>query len=377
MARPLKLAETPNFKDPRNKQRAMKVLAWAEDKLTGAKRGKSVSSGEIREVFGNKDRPGPSRWLFANLMLETEGYQLKKRYTRYRLKRSGLLKVYRALDQEAPAEVEVLRRKYAEVLTGAPLEYRDSGTRRYHEIQNIKRDLRKALFEGWWDYDIEACAPTLIYQYAAAHSREQHGCDLPFPAVARLVRDKAAVRQHVAELTGLTVQPTKELLTMLLFRANTAPFHKNRLFSLLGCDQERLKRFLNDPLISEFRSDVERMWAAVLRRDDGERKTVGQQPAQFKRASKRRMSIYLGLERRVMDAILGRLVADGATPILMHDGFMSRTKADVDELVRAVKDQTGFDVRLSEAHLGSVGSDVEPDAFELMRATPTDDEPAL
>lgn len=71
--------------------------------------------------------------------------------------------------------------------------YTDKGGRRYHPIQNVRRDDKKVIFSGCWDYDIESCAATLVHQYARQHYRwvNPETADEPFRAVARYVKEKA------------------------------------------------------------------------------------------------------------------------------------------------------------------------------------------
>jgi hypothetical protein len=87
------------------------------------------------------------------------------------------------------------------------------------------------------------------------------------------------------------------------------------------------------------------------------------------------MAIYLSLERQVMQVIEDEVVKQKVPMILMHDGFMARDRLGVSELVSAVKDKTGYSIRLSEVRLGSdQGSDKEPDAVALMKGDPGDTE---
>lgn len=364
----------PEFLDnPENRDWLSDVLAWCNDKFLGSNRPKPIHSTEIRNVFGNKDRPGPSQWLFTKLVqLECPSYEPEKKNKTYSLKRAGYEEVHELIGVMAPDEIAFLRGKFASVLRGDPLEYKGTGQRRFHEIQNVRRETRRELLADWWDYDIEACAPTLVYQSALREQRRLFGDGPePFPALARLVSKKVEVRQQVAELTGFDPDKTKQLLARLFFRASAAPHPAAGLFSMFGGDRLRFEAFLADPFIDEFRTNVKSMWRYALMRDNNERSEVmeaGGKPSwPPRKASKRRMHIYLSLERRVMNAMEDVLAVDGVVPILMHDGFMSRTKVDADALVRAVKDKTGFDVRLQQKQLGETAEvDVEPDVDEVM-----------
>ncbi len=362
----------PNFSDKRVRKRITTVLGWCAQKLVGKKRGARVGWEEMQEVFGNTSQRGLSQWLRANLLEQTDQFQPGVRSNAYVLRRSGYEKIYALMGTQPPSDLEILQRKFADILLGRPLTYKDNGLRRFHEIQNIRRDLRKQLFAGWWDYDIEACAPTLVHQYATQQHQFLHGgSPKPFPAIARLVNDKVAVRHEIAEFACLDLQSTKEVLTMLLFKASTAPHHKNSLFARFKGNRQRFEAFLGHPFVEEFRANVDAMWKLAFEHDDRERHIAGKRPRLFKRASKRRMHIYLGLERRVIDA-MPLEVTDGNL-VLMHDGFMSAARIETEQFVAAVKDKTGFEVRLSEARLERVaGTDIDLDVREVMKGAADD-----
>jgi hypothetical protein len=377
MASTLKLATyEPNFNDPRVKERARAVLAWC-DALKLSKNGRPVHHDELFEVLGNPGR-GLGRWLFVNLLTQTGSYQPGKWSFSYKLKQRGYEKVYGLLNAKPPTEVDVVVRVYGPLIRGevAP-KYKDEGNRRYHPIQNIKRDVRHKSFSGWWDYDIEASAPTLVHQFVTM-SKWFNG--KPFPALERLINEKHKVRAEVAALTELDLQPVKELLSAVFFRGNPAPSHKAGMFRILGGDFERHQRFVTAPFIKQLRSDARRLWLLADAYDKigraGAMLFDGAKPSRRPaKATRRRMAIYLSLERQVMQVIEDEVVKQKVPMILMHDGFMARDRLGVSELVSAVKDKTGYSIRLSEVRLGSdQGSDKEPDAVALMKGDPGDTE---
>lgn len=369
----------PNWNEPRIRARTLDVLAWCEQKLIGTKRPKPIHSKEIRKVFGNTDQHGLAQWLRANLLSRVSTrFEPNKFLCLYSLNQAGYERVYRLIGLPMPDKIDVLREKFADVLAGGPVEYSDKGSRRYHEFQNVPREDRKAVCDGWWDYDIETAAPSLVLQYATAYFLERerpailYSPDNPFPAVARMVHDKAAVRQHVAELVGVDIATAKKLLMLVFSRAHPAPRSKNPLFSALGCDRVLLYKFLNDDFIKMLRRDVGRMWGfAFLRaqRDQTRLLLAGEKPVKLpSKQGAKQSAIYRSLERKVMNVIESQLEVQGVVPFLIHDGFMCRVRVDTETLIRAVKDQTGYEIRLSEAQLWKTAEAEpdEPDIEELM-----------
>ncbi len=349
------------------------MLKWC-DGLRLFKNGRVVHHDKLTEVFGNRSQGGLAEWLYVNLLIQVGHYQPGKRSFSYKLRERGYQKVHELLGSRPPSEAEVVQSQYAPLVSGveAP-EYKDRGDRRYHPIQNIKRDIRKKVFSGWWDYDIEACAATLIHQFVTTHGRYEARSVNDFPALTRLISDKQTVRREISELTGLDAQSVKELLSAVFFRGNPAPSNKAGMFRILGGDVETHARFLRHPFVKQLRDDVKRLWARATlfdRIDAGMsslfyRRKAATRPS---KASKLRMSIYLSLERRVIQVLEDEIANQKVPLILMHDGFMAHQRLKVDELEKVVKDKTGFTVRLSEALLGeNLELDEDADLERVMR----------
>jgi hypothetical protein len=363
----------PNFNDPRVRRKVEAVLKWC-DGLRLFKNGRVVHHDKLTEVFGNRSQGGLSEWLYVNLLAQSGHYQPGKRSFSYRLKERGYQKVHGLLGSTPPTEVEVIKDQYSAVVSGdeQPV-YKDRGDRRYHPIQSIKRDIRRKVFAGWWDYDIEACAPTLMHQFVITSKWYKPRSANDFPALTRLISEKQTVRREIGELTGLELQAVKELLSAVFFRGNPAPSHKAGMFRILGGDFERHAKFLGNPFVKQLRDDAKRLWSKAILYDRIEqgKAAVFEGRKAVKRPSKNsrlRMSIYLSLERRVIQVLEDEIARQKVSLILMHDGFMVRQRLKVDELEKVVKDKTGFSVRLSEVRLAEDQDlDEEADLECLMR----------
>lgn len=363
----------PNFNDPRVRRKAEAVLKWC-DGLRLFKNGRVVHHDKLTEVFGNRSQGGLSEWLYVNLLAQSGHYQPGKRSFSYRLKERGYQKVHGLLGSTPPTEVEVVNGQYASFVSGnEQLVYKDRGDRRYHPIQNVRRDIRRKVFAGWWDYDIEACAPTLIHQFVVTSKWYEPRSANDFPALTRQITEKHEVRREIGNLTGLDAKEVKNLLNAVLFRGNPAPSHKAGMFRILGGDFEKHARFLGDPFVKQLRDDAKRLWSKAILYDRIEqgKAAVFEGRKGIKRPAKNsrlRMSIYLSLERRVIQALEDEIARHKVPLILMHDGFMARQRLNVAELEKVVKDQTGFSVRLSEVRLAEDQDlDEEADLERLMR----------
>lgn len=363
----------PNFNDPRVRRKAEAVLRWC-DGMRAFKAGKIVHHDTLTEVFGNRSQGGLSEWLYMNLLSQVGHYEPGKRSFSYRLKESGYKKIHELLGSTPPTEVEVVKQQFSSLIAGIEEPaYKDNGSRRFHPIQNIKRNIRREVFADWWDYDIEACAPTLIHQFVTTSRWHQAIGGNDFPAVDRLINEKDIVRSEISACTGLEPQKVKELLSAIFFRGNPAPSPKAGIFRLLGSDIEKHHRFLNLPFIIQLRDDCHRLWIKATLFDGFERAS-GQLfegkilPRRPKKAARLRMAIYLSLERKVIQVIEDEVSEQKVPFLLMHDGLMAQRRLDKSTLESKVRERLGFTVRLSESFLGEqddLEGEVDPD--QIMR----------
>jgi len=376
----------PNFDNALVRKKTKAVLTWC-DEMRLSKRARTIRHTEIRKVFGNPNQEGLSQWLVANLLIRNGFYIPGKRSFSYRLNADGYKKVYGKLNEFIPSEIEVAQRRYGALVNGdEDPAYTEKDSRRYHPIQNLRRDIRKQLYAGWWDYDIEACAPTLVYQYAVRQYRfvrNDDGIPFPFPSVAKYVQEKTAVRAYITSLTGLGEQETKELVQAMFFEARYSPNPKAGIFKKLNCNRPLYDRFVKDPFVAAFRKDVKDMWRWARQRDvyeRGQKIWEGKMPSPADpKASKHRIAIYTNLERQVIDAMLDHLNFSSDKKLrvhLMHDGFMSDGRLDVNLLVEAVAVKTGYAVKVKEVQVGLLPdiSDEDPDPEEIFDNDAEDNE---
>lgn len=338
---------TPNFNDPRVRERTEKALTWCgEMKLS--KRPLCISTDNLRKVFGNYSQPGLSQWLYSNLLTQTGMYAVGSHTFSYSLKQHGYEKVHRLMGIAMPTAVFIAQAKYAAIISDEEqIEYKDYGGRRWHPVQNMRREDRRIAFAGWYDYDIDACAPSLIYQYARTLAREE----IEFPALARLIRDKANVRQHIANLIRADVSVAKELLQAYFFKAYVAPNEFCSVYRMMKKRRSTFNAFKADEFIVALQADMRKVWALI--RDEYRRECaeLGVKPTLIR--GKLRNAKYIQLERAVMDAFES-FFPDGRVPgILMHDGFMSRKAVPIDELVAHVQAKTGYSIRLKMERFGA------------------------
>jgi hypothetical protein len=351
----------PNFNDPRVKARVETVLAFCKPMLIQRK-AKAISSTVLTQHFGNQNSALGGRLRYK--LLQQEGtYTPGKQSYSYSLKPEGYAELAAAIgqDQELQTDIGAARELYGEIASGAVApQYTEPtiGARRYTPVQNLPKSLRAQVFKGWFDYDIEAAAPTLVYQLACKVYRGLYPAktEQPFPSIARLVDDRTSVRKHVADITGLDVPTAKGVVVALFFGAKLVPHQKQAIYRLVGMDWSIMDRLKADPFVSAFRREARSMWQYVLMDENAKngRARVNGGPVILKAAtkSKQRMAVYLRLERQVIDVVEALLLTNRSVPVLIHDGFMVQSRIDAKQFERVVQEKTGYSIRLVESQVG-------------------------
>ena len=360
----------PNFTDPRVLSRTTAVLEWCKP-LRLQKKPKTVSSAELTKMFGNQ-KGQFAAYLRANLLAQSGTYKPGQNSYSYSIKRDGYTKLASAIGLTVKGDAEVACELYSGIASGLDRpEYSEptKGARRYHAVQNLPKKLRAEVFKGWYDYDIEAAAPTLVYQLAC-EIWSRHGFPndkTPYPAVARLVKDRTEVRKYFSDLTGLDPVTVKQVLIALFFGSKLVPNKKRAIFRNLNQDSEMVQRLKADEYVRAFCRDVELMWLDVINFDNAKKGMAvfrGESEPVKKPSTKakHRMAIYLELERKVIDVVQSELSSQGVVPVLIHDGFMTKGRIDKSGLEGVIEQKTGYRVRLSESKVGKQDENLK---FEL------------
>ncbi|MDO8385075.1 MAG: hypothetical protein Q7T13_01580 [Polaromonas sp.] len=348
----------PNLADPRVLNRIQTVLDWVKPMVVES-RPRTISSAKLTEVFGNQKKD-LSAYLRANLLIQSGTYQAGKSSYSYQLKQSGYEKLCGFIGKAVQTTPEVAQELYGDIAKGTytPLYSEPTpGLRRFHPVQNLPKTLRADLFKGWYDYDIEAAAPSLVYQSAQRLLHDINGTrpEQVYPTIRKLIFEKAAVRTHVQTLTGCSPKIVKQILNGLFFSARLQASASTKIYALVDFNPETIEALKADPFIKSLMREVKAMWTLLIQaektRKGREFLFNGVESPNLK-SSSTRMAIYLALERTVMDVMEEALKSDGTQYVLMHDGFMTSKASRKIFLEQKVKEKTGLEISLSEAVIG-------------------------
>lgn len=331
----LTLGSPPNLKDPRIERRYIQVITWAECFLDPHE-SRTFSAERLREVFGVATNP-VSSYLRSQLLIPTTGYTVGKTSKGYVLSTEGLKRLRRQLvvnniavtPEKVSGALDRLLAAHAEELATHSYRYSLKSNRLWHPLQN----LRRAQKQQFWarhglphNYDIKACAPTLLLQVALY-------LELPkvsVQAIQAYLDDRKGLRERLAKDLDIEPRAAKQLINSLFNGARLAANSYCSAFALLGSDRSKMELLQNDAEVAQLRSAIKRLWRRVAERSRTHTFSTGSEKWQF----------YFGLEKMVMDVVRRVLDEQGIKHFDEHDGFRTDRPIDLDQLKARIKSDT-------------------------------------
>lgn len=214
-------------------------------------------------------------------------------------------------------------------------------------LQNASKILRYAALQGLQDYDINNCHFSVMVQMA-----NKYGIECPH--IADYISRKETIRSEIAEEVQISIEDTKKCMIALMYGAKTTGWHENAIPQLIG----RHAAFIlyQVPIFSNIVREVKSAGKAILdgtnaNRQGGIENAFGKKIQTNKNTKKSRVLAHLlqGVEATALRACVE--VASDSVVLLQHDGFTSTKRLHIPTLERAMKEATGFDLRLDEETL--------------------------
>jgi hypothetical protein len=327
------LTYTPNFQDPRVRRACERAIAYVEQYVKDQPHW--LSQRAIQKHFGNLARP-LGKYLKEQLLICTDPYfnietgQCKK----YINNVAGLnfIKQHMGIicaPLVIPAEIN-------QQIDSGVFEYKDTGHREYHPLQNLPKRIKRPLLasKGYrHEYDIQCCAQTLLLQQARSL-----GFNKATPALDRYISDRSSVRNQLSQQLGLDAETIKKILTAILNGASISAWHENMIFSYVNYNRLMISELSVNPYIQQYQKDVRGVWSEI-------RKHQGLDQGQRFNA-KMKSEKYRFLEESVRVVIKRYLKKTKNVAFIEHDGWSCQRAVDIDQLLWEVKQQTGFVIAL-------------------------------
>ena len=375
---------TPKLTDPRVFNRISKAIGFAVSSLSD--KPQQISKLVLDKVFGQQQHP-LTRYLRSKLLVVAESRYLffvgsKDRGVckQYILNVCGLDQLLAGISADAVmsnkslnyyngytillqycigSRPKILKDKfsieYTEVklkmeLLNKHFEYKDKEGRLWTPFQNVRKEVKQNLLPRYGficEYDIEACAPTLIYQHAKANGLKKA------PFVEYYLDNKTAERERMSKESGISVKGIKVIITALFSGARFDRSIKTTLYDMdQSCYLDQVRWLKNDPFIKALRKDISRCWAKI--KTDIDRQSVEQGYATRRISSKIKWAVYFSLERKVLNVVRQHLADTNNKCILEHDGWTTEREVDLEVLLSLIKQETEFDVKVSMVKLENV-----------------------
>lgn len=366
---------TPNFSDPRILKHLRKAYGFARGCLSPTKsRGWSQTALDKNLGRLNTDL---GRWTRAQLLICVNNhYSMDEGKTKeYILNQAGadLVKsillgedskkeehtplspsLYLSMQQVPGVAPEDLfdyhvvknwvEREHLDELTSGAFTYEDKSDRLWNSLQFLRTKFRAPLFSEYgfsYDYDIQAAAPTLIYQHS------QHlGMDLWLPGLTSYIKDRTEFREHIAQVAGISVKEAKVIINALFCGARLGVNRDFALYHLLGTDKVKVQALQNDARLTELRADIKTCWEYIeptMTRVEVTNPKTGKS-RKLPLNSKRKWARYFQLEREVMNVVREYLKETGNVSFCEHDGFRTKNEVNKNELQEVIFSKTGFKV---------------------------------
>lgn len=252
---------------------------------------------------------------------------------------------------------------------GFPVTYSIANNGRlHHPLQNLKKEYRNLIFKDWYSYDFKACAPSILVQ-------EYHKLvpNSSLPSIEAFIQNRKHIRELIAEHTGIEKITVKRALTGLFFGqtipterqarwdiSTTTAYEKFKfsLINMLG-DKAAEKLLANSifaDIVIECQSKLMKEMSFFLKDlasvEDGIWNLINPAGAlkQMPRWNTRQAVAhwYFGHERQIIDVVSDYLSSINANFLLIHDGFLSNKKVNIETIQQLILKQTSFNLELSE-----------------------------
>lgn len=327
----------PNPRDSRHRESIRRGLAFADKYLSESER--MFSHRQLTKHLGNQSKP-MGAWLRRMLLIRRGSYQMGKHSFRYIRNKPGYMTLVRTFEETYGEPYRLSEDSFREELAALPadmqFEYSEKSHRLYHPLQYLRREA-KAMF--WtaaglpFDYDIEACAPTIFFQLA-----ERAG--LPWvmsDAVGDYIADKDGYRRHVADLVGVSLTDAKRLLNALFNGARISKSSHCAIYQVLDCDGDRTDALASDEMVLGLRRQIRYGW-----------RWIGRCSGRKLRTSREKWGVYFLHERQALDAVRDYLASRGIRHFAEHDGWRTDRELDVRDLEGHIERATGFKLKIQD-----------------------------
>ena len=324
----------PNWGDPRVQARAkiaiIALVKWLPDE--DAQR--QLDRNWLNKTLGCSNHL-LGAYLRQELLVCTSTYYSKsaKIAKTYRLNVEGANRLLNNLKIQLPIKQFVKKTRieeYATEFTTGEFQYNDQSDRLFHPTQNIPRSERTELlvhFGYKWHYDIQCCAPSLIYQTALQHGLKSKSM------IEKFLSDRTSFRQRLATDYEIPINIIKEILTGIFLGVK---FGMNPYTSFYQRINDRVKMYAltQDTELIQLREEIKSVWVCIKKNNP------------MSLTPKSKSQFYREQERRVLNAAQAFAKRSKIKMYCIHDGWSTSMMLDEYRLKKFVSECTGYEINV-------------------------------
>jgi hypothetical protein len=339
------MSYSPNFTNAKVRKRCLKALgfvcsslsydkprAWARVELDKWLGHQHIDLGQwLRKTLlveksarWNKDTGECKKWLLN----ESGVNHLCEIYNDYLVVKLPIAKLREKTTQIA---IDWAENEYKQQLETGSFEYKEKSNRFWNDLQRIPSEIRKPLFakHGYeYEYDIQACAPTLISQLA-----RKEGMTRPTPVLDDFLANRTHYRTALAERIGCTETQSKQILNAIFAGAKLGP--GNAVATILNENKHQLTLLKQNVWFGSLRKDIKKCWDAIK---------ISEKSVRL--SSRDKWMIYFSKEKQVMSVIKKQLIKENNRYFLEHDGWRCESYIDPLSLRLSVRKAVGYDIQI-------------------------------
>jgi hypothetical protein len=215
-------------------------------------------------------------------------------------------------------------------------------------LQNCRREVKRAALPGQWEYDFENCHWGLLHQMAANQG-------IQLSAVADYLANKAAWRQEIALAAGISVEDAKRCIIALVYGAGLRADPRLAIPEIIGV--EATQRLRQCQRMRDLHADVKQAADALIRAHQTQQGLINAAGSRFdpqglprgKLKASQLAHILQGAESEALRACID--LAGASLTLLQHDGFTSLHQLDVSDLSNAIEQRIGYRLAIAEERL--------------------------
>lgn len=222
-------------------------------------------------------------------------------------------------------------------------------------FQSVSKEARKYVFKGFWSYDIEVSAPTVLQALC------QKYLGYKMKVVQDYIDNKEKYRQDLVNL-GLTYKEAKQFFVSIFFGAslneNFYLYNSSVLNKTFGVT--KIRQIMDGSkivveLYSELSSFIKK-FGKYLKENKVSVNKNGKKALYNSRGAGKEVDLnkwnnpksllfyYFGVESQILDCVIKKYQHS----LLLFDGFISKEDIDTAEMSALVKKELGFDIKFSK-----------------------------